>query len=434
MVRVRFAPSPTGYLHLGNARTALLNWLFAHRYKGSFILRLDDTDRRRVREEYIQDIQENLKWMGLMWDDMFFQTDRYPLYHQVIESLKSQKRLYPCYETAEELEQKRQLSLQQGRPPVYDRASLYNPQEGRPAHWRFLLDHTLVTWDDLVQSQCSYHTSHLSDPIVIREDGSISYLLSSVIDDHAYGISHIIRGADHLTNTAIQIQMFHALGALIPCFGHFSLMTDTTGEKISKRKGATSLYELRQQGFLPLAICQALASLGLPHTVSGSLEDIAATFDLGHYGKAMVQLDREKLHHHNHSLIQQLSYEEACHYSQDPRFTSDLWYIIRNNMTLLTEISLWIQVCHASMTFATEDPEFCKQAASHLPSPPWDEHTWEQWISRLSIVYPSEKKSFLAQRLRRLLTGQEKGPQMRLLFPLIDPACVTLRLTPVAKD
>ncbi len=432
MVRIRFAPAPSGDLHLGNARTALLNWLFCRHHKGHFLLRRENTDKNRSKKVYEESIQRDMLWLGLPWDDTFAQSDRQAIYDKAIQRLKKEGRLYPCDETPQALEQARQDSLAQKRPPVYDRASLHKPPASMDkVHWRFLLDHRLVSWNDLIQGEISYHTKHLSDPILIREDGSINYMLSSVADDHECQITHLIRGADHLTNTAIQIQIFQALGTHLPFFAHFPLMLDARGEKFSKRTGSLTLAQLREQGVFPLAICQVLAELGTAHQEMGNLADMTDHFSLTHYGKASGRFSLEKLQERSATLLRSMSHQEVLDFTH-LTFSSELWDAIKNNVNSASDIAIWLQICQGIIPHAQElDYDFCRQALSLLPAHPWAQDTWEQWVTSLMQVCPQYKKSFILRHLRAALTGCDKGPPMKDVLPLTLPHLVRERLTKV---
>lgn len=431
MVRVRFAPSPTGYLHLGNTRTALLNWLFARHCGGTFLLRLDDTDHKRCQKEYETDLYDSLRWLGLGWDDSFAQSSRMDIYAGAVEKLKRSGHLYPCYETPEELEYQRQENLSKGLPPLYQPSAKTAPLDRAP-HWRFSLRKEGVQWDDKIQGTCSYHMSHLSDPVVIREDGGISYLLSSVIDDAEYKITHIIRGADHLTNTAIQIQMFQALETPPPQFAHFSLMTNPGGEKLSKRKGASSIHDFKAMGIPSLAICHALASLGTSYECAGDLKELAKNFSLEHYGKSMAQWDIDKIWQYSQRLLSSYSYTQIVKQARNflPKsapFSQELWEIIRGSIRSFCDITYWVDVCCNTISFSGADQAVITKALACLPPAPWDEETWPTWIHR--VVDQGMKKGYVAQQLRQCLTGQDKGPPMKDLLPLIRADRVYERLS-----
>lgn len=443
-ILVRFAPSPTGFLHLGNARTALLNWLFAKQHLGRFWLRLDDTDLQRSEARYTEAILEDLAWLGLSHDHFVRQSDRLERYAEAVQVLQASGRLYPCYETAEALETKRKLQLARGKPPVYDREGLGLTQEQRQAyeaqglkpHWRLKLEDGEVTWQDLVRGPVHTHTQHLSDPVLVREDGSCVYTLASVVDDLDMGVTHVLRGEDHVTNTAVQLQLFQALGGKPEgiSFGHFSLITDADGQGFSKRLGSLSLQQLRKQGMHPLAICSVLASLGTPEapTVCHSLEDVVAKFDISHYGRATPKLSIEDLWHIHTKLLHQLPYKTIEVHLQQlglSHITPAFWGSFQGNLERLEEIDVWWKLCHAPLTPPPQPEEhtFLQQALEFLPQAPWNQETWGNWTQQLA-VQTGRKGRQLYHPLRIALTGLDKGPEMKALLPWIEPARVQARL------
>jgi glutamyl-tRNA synthetase len=430
MVRVRFAPSPTGYLHLGNTRVALLNWLFARHTGGAFLLRIDDTDTKRSEEKYIHALKADLSWLGLEWDETFAQSSRYERYAQIIETLKKEGRIYPCYESAQELADKRAAQLRQGTPPIYDRASLGSCTRHGDPHWRFFLEQENIFWKDHVQGAVSYHTKHLSDPIVIRQDGSISYLFSSVIDDIDTQITHILRGADHITNTAVQIQMMKTLGHSCPQWAHFPLMVNAQKSKLSKRSGALTIQELRDQGVFPLAICQTLANVGSAVKYEGSVRIMAESFDLDQYSNSCAQLDLAMIDQSQRSILHTLSCEEVSALTQkkyDPAF----WSVICSTIDKVSDIEFWDRVVYDPHWIPERDisQEFCAQALGCLPPAPWHKESWKQWIEAILELDASYTKKEIAMSLRAILTEKNKGPQMNELLALIPPTCVYARLS-----
>lgn len=445
-VTVRFAPSPTGLLHVGNARVALVNWLFARHEKlagreGRFVLRIDDTDRARSTAEFDAAIQEDLTWLGLSWDHLVRQSGRNALYEQAIETLKAAGRLYPAYETAQELDAKRKRQLARKLPPVYDRAALKLTDEDRRKleaeglrpHWRFLLNEGTVAWRDLVHGDCAYETRHLSDPVLVREDGTLLYTLPSVVDDIDLGISHVIRGDDHLTNTAVQIQLFEALGAAPPTFAHLPLMTDISGAGLSKRLGSLSLRDLRAQGIEPMALNSLLALLGTSETIAthGSLYELAQTFDWSKFNRAPPKFDPKELESLNAKLLHTMPFVVA-----QPRLKEmglgDLdeafWDALRPNLSHLGELADWWKVCRAPLTPVVEDADFLTQAAAELPEGAFDTETWPRWTKRLSELTGRKGKA-LYHPLRLALTAREHGPEMKNLLPLIGAARAKARLS-----
>jgi glutamyl-tRNA synthetase len=445
-VVARFAPSPTGFLHLGNIRTALLNWLFVRKEGGIFLLRLDDTDLVRSEDRFVNALAEDLLWFGLTHDGFIRQSDRTDLYGQHCERLKSLGRLYACYETPEELNTKRKLQLSQRRPPLYDREglSLTDPDhrrlqaEGRKPHWRFRLEDQLIAWDDLIRGPIQYEGKVLGDPIVIREDGNVSFLLAGAIDDLDLGITHILRGEDHITNTAIQIQMIQALGGDPSAFhfGHFSLITDAQGQGFSKRLGSLSLGELRAQGMMPLTIASGLAALGTPDgpQIVPDLLALARTFDLGKLGRATPKLDVADLWALNGKMLHDMPYETALPLLRGDFLdlsivTPEFWEAVRGELTSLHDLPEWIDLCTGSHLFPSpsEHAPLLEAALQGLPQEPWNGSTWDTWTRSLKEETGLSGRA-LYHPLRFALTGKDKGPEMRKLLPLIGYDRVRERL------
>jgi glutamyl-tRNA synthetase len=439
-VKVRFAPSPTGLQHVGNIRTALMNWLFARRQGGHFLLRIDDTDRERSREEFARAIEEDLRWLGLDWSSRARQADRLAVYQVAADRLRASGRLYPAYETPEELEYKRKRQLARGRPPIYDRASLRLSEderrrleaEGRRPHWRFLLEAERVGWDDLVRGRVEMQADHMSDPVVVRADGTFPYMLPSTIDDMDFGISHVIRGEDHVANTAVQMQMFRALGAEPPAFAHLPRLTDISGKGLSKRLGSMPVRALREAGIEAMALNCYLARLGTgePAQVRLSLEALAGEFDITRYGRAMPKLDEGQLQHLNQQILHESPYEAVA-----PRLAAlglkradrAFWEAVRPNLHRLADARFWYEVCFGEVIPVIDDPEFASRAARLLPPEPWDEATWDTW-TRAVKADTGRKGKELFLPLRLALTGRPHGPELRSLLPLIGRAAAERRL------
>ena len=437
-IRVRFAPSPTGLLHIGNARTALFNWLFARHNKlrgqqAEFILRLDDTDTERSEQKYAEAIERDLSWLGLTWDQFFRQSDRFDRYDAVVEQLKASGRLYACYETKEELDFKRKRQLAKGEPPIYDRASLKltddqkaaYESEGRQVYWRFRLLDEPVEWIDLIRGHTHFEAGHLSDPVMVRADGGYLYTITSVVDDVDYEITHIIRGEDHVTNTAVQVQLFQALGRDLSTlhFGHTSLILDKEGGALSKRLGSLSLTELRESELEPMAINSLLAHLGtsLPVTPVLTLDELASSFDLGILSRAAPRFDPADLQALNHKILLAMPYDRILPHLKAMHLTEideGLWQILRGNITSLHDLETYISVCRGTITPVIEDPDYCAIALTHLPKDPWDESTWSQWTNHLKEI-TGRKGRQLFMPLRQALTGMDHGPEMKDLLPII---------------
>jgi len=433
---VRFAPSPTGLLHVGNIRAALFNWLFARRHEGKFILRLDDTDRVRSKPEFEAAIERDLGWLGLVWDTRERQSDRLAHYDTARDALIASGRLYPCYETPEELEFKRRRLLAQGRPPVYDRAALRLDDaarkvlegEGRRPHWRFKLAAEQVHWADLVRGAQHVDEASQSDPVLVRADGSYLYSFTSVVDDIGLGITHVIRGEDHVTNTGAQIQMFEALGGSVPVFAHLPLLVDAAGGGFSKRTGSLSIGELRERGIEPLAIAGLLARLGTADPVEPvtSLDALIATVDFARVGRAAARFSEEELAHLSARTLHAMPHAAVCE-----RFPDDLgeafWLAVRGNLTRLADTAIWTDVVRGPIAPRIEEPAFLADAAKALPSEPWTDTTWKAWTSALSAA-SGRKGRALFHPLRLALTAQDNGPEMARLLPLIGRARARARL------
>lgn len=446
VIRVRFAPSPTGLLHIGNARAALINWLFArhHALKGeeaTFLLRLDDTDLERSDPVYAKAIEEDLAWLGLIHDQFARQSDRFDRYDQAVAELKASGRLYPCYETPEELDFKRKRQLVRHEPPIYDRTALKLTEEERRAfeakglqpHWRFKLLPEAIHWDDLIRGPNDFHGSHLSDPVLIRADGAYLYTLTSVVDDIDFGITHIIRGEDHVTNTAVQIQLFAALRGDVTHlrFAHSTLLVDANGSSLSKRLGSLSLATLRESGLEPMAINSLIARLGtsLPIEPHLTLDELAQNFTLSIFSRTAPRFDPTELENLNHKLLQIMSYDRVQNRLKEiaPSLTEALWNVIRGNLHTLEEAGQWEPICAGHITPLIEDRDYLVLALSCLPGEPWDVTTWGLWTGKLKELTGRKGKE-LFMPLRQAITGMDHGPEMKELLPLIGYEKVVERL------
>lgn len=443
---VRFAPSPTGRLHVGNARTAAINWLYARKHGGKTLLRMDDTDDTRSTAAFEQGIRDDLAWLGLDWDLGDRQSARMQRYEDAKTALVDAGRLYPCYETAEELALKRKAALQAGRPPIYDRAALdltdaqrrAYEAEGRVAHWRFKLDPGTIGWSDLVRGAVKFEAEDLSDPVVIREDGRYLYMLPSSVDDIDHAITHVLRGEDHVANTAIQIQMIEALGGSVPAFGHLPLITGEGGEALSKRLGSLSLADLRDEGVEPTAVVAVLAALGTPHAPVEAIDiaPIVEAFDLADYGRATPKFQRADLDRVSTQVVHRLPFDRVA-----DRLTAlgisgaaagPFWDAVRGNLETVSQAAdLWAVVGGAvtlAEPLSDEDKAFLATAEDLLPAAPWDGDTWAMWTGALKEATGRKGKG-LFMPLRLALTGQARGPELAPLLPLIGPVRVAERLT-----
>ena len=438
-VKVRFAPSPTGRIHAGNIRTALFNWLFARKMGGRLLLRLDDTDKERSTEEFARGIEEDLSWLGIDWAKKVRQSERFDRYNAAVESLKREGRLYPAYETPEELELKRKRQLVRGRPPVYDRAALKLTEEdkarfeseGRKPHWRFKLEQRDVVWDDLVRGRQHVDAASLSDPVLVRADGTYLYTLPSVVDDIDLGITHVIRGEDHVVNTAPQIQLFEALRATPPAFGHHSLLVTAEGQALSKRDRSLSIEGLRQDGIEAPAVASYVATLGTSDPVAphASLDELVQRFDFSKLSRAPARFDPVELRTLNAKVLHILPFRAVA-----PRLRATgvgggegFWEAVRGNLARLDEAKLWWRVAQGPLKPVIEDRELCHMAARLLPPEPWDDATWSAWSSAVKAATGITGKA-LFQRLRLALTGEEQGPELKHLLPLIGRRRAAARL------
>ena len=440
MVKVRFAPSPTGFLHIGNFRTALVNFLFARKEKGHFMLRIDDTDHERSSLEFEKAIIEDLSWMNFKWDSLEKQSNRLKRYDEALDTLLDKKRAYACYETAEELSLKRKAQLSSGKPPVYDRSSLRLSDsdvadlkaKGKKPHYRFLLDHSEVIWNDLIKGGSKYHMSSLSDPVILREDGRVIYTLASVVDDIDFDITHILRGEDHMTNSAAQIQLFEALGSAAPNLGHLSLLTDISGAGLSKRLGSLSLKDLRNEGIHPMAISSLLSKVGTsdPVEIKKEIETIILYFDINKFGKSKSKFDKNELSILNSKIYQLIDFEEI---NEDLKkmnisITKEFWNLIRGNIALLKNVKDWWDICFGIIDSIIENQDFLDSALEALPKDQFNEKTWSTWTQKLSQITGKKGKE-LYMPLRLCLTGQNKGPEMADLILMMGRDKVIKRLS-----
>jgi len=438
-MKVRFAPSPTGYLHVGNARIALANALCARHGGGRFLLRLDDTDAERSRPEYEEAIRQDLAWLGIGWDETFRQADRTEAYAEAAETLKAAGRLYPCFESEEELNAKREQRRKRGLAPVYDRAMLKMTAEqraqaeagGKRPYWRFLLSNGEMRWKDLVLGERVVKLPSVSDPVLIRADGTPLYTLTSVVDDIFAGITHIIRGEDHVTNTGVQIDIFRALGA-DPArlkFAHLPLLVDSDGGKLSKRLEGLSLRSLRADGMEPSAIVAYLARLGTSMSPElAPLETLAEHFELGKVSRSPARFDMAQLLRLNRQALHHAAFETVR--DRLPAGATEIfWNAVRGNLDLLTEARHWWDVVAGDIVPPVQQGEaaFLAQALRLLPAPPWDTTTWSAWTRALKDESGRSGRP-LFQPLRLALTGETHGPELAVLLPLIGPEKARRRL------
>ncbi len=442
-VITRFAPSPTGVLHVGNVRTALHNWLLAKQAGGRFVLRIDDTDAARSAEEYVDAIRADLAWLGIEPEGEERQSARGALYEAQFARLVDAGRLYRCYESAQELDLKRKVLLGRGLPPIYDRAALAlgeadhaaKEAAGEAPHWRFLLDHDApIAWDDGIRGPQRFDPALISDPVVRRADGSLLYMLPSAIDDVDMGITHVLRGEDHVSNTAAQVQMFAALGAPVPVFAHEALLTGSEG-KLSKRLGSLGMADLRAAGIEPEAVVAMLARLGtsLPVEPLGRAE-LVATFDLGTFGRAPARFDEDELHRLNARIVHQLPIARVAHLLP-AGMDAAAWDAIRPNLAHIDEAADWWAVVTGAPPqtgFEDADRAFAAQAAEALAGLDWDAGVWGALTGALKAA-TGRKGRELFMPLRLALTGRAHGPDMAALLPLIGRERALERLEAAAN-
>lgn len=443
MITVRFAPSPTGYLHIGNARTALWNYLVARKSGGRFILRLDDTDIERSRPEYAEGIVEDLSWLGIHWDVLARQSARVGRYAEALEGLKARGLVYPAYETPEELDRKRKRQQARGLPPVYDRASLKLTDDeraaleakGRHPHWRFRLSGANVTWEDGVRGPCHIETGSLSDPVLVREDGTVLYTFASVVDDVDMGVTDVIRGEDHVANTAVQIELFTALGAMPPRFSHHNLIVAASGEAMSKRTGSLSIRSFREAGAEPLALAAVAVLTGTSEAVHAvaSLDELAGMIDLTKISRAQTKFDPAEIGHLSVRMLHAKPYgavaEALAGMGIAGLQAETFWLAVRGNLETLDEaLGWWHVVTGPIATHVRDNPALIEAARTLLPPAPWDETTWGAWTKAVSAATGAKGRALFLP-LRLALTGVDHGPELKALLPLIGYDEALARLT-----
>ncbi|TJZ90499.1 glutamate--tRNA ligase [Paracoccus gahaiensis] len=434
MTITRFAPSPTGHIHVGNLRTALFNHLIARKAGGTFILRLDDTDQERSKEEYVDGIKCDLDWLGLHWDRVERQSLRLDRYRAEAEALKTAGRLYEVFETPTELDLKRKKQLNMGKPPVYDRTGLGLSQadkdrlraEGREGYWRFQLDQSRIEWTDGILGEISIDAASVSDPVLIRADGQVLYTFASSVDDTDMGVTDIVRGSDHVTNTATQIQIIQAIGGTPPSFAHHSLLTGAKGEELSKRIGALSLKDLREAGVAPEALLGLMARLGSGVPVGlASLDELAAAFDLSQFGASPTKFDADDLwpltRERNQALPFAAVADRIAALGVPEAQAEQFWRVASQNITRLEDLEAWWRIFSegAEPQIDPEDADFIAQAMTLLPPPPYTDATWGEWTSAVKQATGRKGKG-LFMPLRKAVTGQAHGPEMSDVMPLVQ--------------
>ncbi|NHF73336.1 glutamate--tRNA ligase [Paracoccus xiamenensis] len=434
MTTTRFAPSPTGHIHVGNLRAALFNYLIAKKAGGTFILRFDDTDTERSKQEYMDGIKRDLEWLGISWDRIEQQSKRLDRYEEAKEQLRADGKLYEVFETPTELDLKRKKQLNMGKPPVYDRAGLALSDvdkeklraEGRDGYWRFKLDQNRIEWTDGILGDISIDAASVSDPVLIRTDGTVLYTFASSVDDSDMGVTDIVRGSDHVTNTATQIQIIQALGGKVPNFAHHSLLTGAQGEELSKRLGSLAIKDLRDAGVAPEALVSMMSRLGSSQPVELlSMDEIAASFDLSHFGASPTKFDAEDLwpltRHRNQSLPFDAVQDRIKALGVPDDLAERFWRVASHNITKLDDLGPWWEIFSkgAEPEIAPEDADFIAQAMTLLPPPPYTDATWGEWTAAVKQETGRKGKG-LFMPLRKALTGQASGPEMADVMPLLQ--------------
>ena len=437
MTILRFAPSPTGRIHIGNARTAILNWLMACKTGGQFILRYDDTDTARSKTEYAESIAVDMEWLGIKPTRVEWQSKRIDKYDTATEKLRASGHLYPCYESADELDRRRKRLQARHLPPIYDRAALKLTAEdrakleaeGRKPHWRFKLDQKLVEWQDLIRGPVHIDTSSVSDPVLVREDGTYLYTLTSVVDDVEFGITHVIRGEDHVVNAAVQIEIAKALGGVVPAYAHHSLLTGADGHGLSKRLGSLSISAMRENGLEAMAVVSHAALLGTSDSIHpcADYKELVDGFDLAKLSRAPARFDEAELNHLNAKLLHMLPWEAVK--SRLGYGSEAFWLAVRGNLEKLSEAKAWHDIITGRITpvVAAEDRDFVSNSAKSLPPEPWDSTTWKTWTEALKLTTDRKGKQ-LFMPLRLALTGLDHGPELAALLPLLGRQTVMDRL------
>ena len=434
---VRFAPSPTGRLHIGNARAALLNWLFALKTGGQFVLRYDDTDVARSTQEFADGIKTDVEWLGIKPARVEWQSHRFKRYDEVAAALRAAGYLYPCHETADELDRRRKRQQARGVPPVYDRSSLELTADekaafeaqGRKPHWRFKLAHKPVDWVDMIRGPVHIDTSTVSDPVLIREDGSYLYTLPSVIDDIDFGITHVIRGEDHVVNTAAQVEICRAIGGSVPHYAHYSMLLGADGKGLSKRLGSLSLQQFREDGLEPMAVVSLTSLVGTSDNIHPctDIQELVDGFDLGKLGRAPARFDEAELKVLNAKLLHMAPWASV---KNKLGFGDEaFWMAVRGNIEKLSDAKFWDDVIHQDLKLQVpaEDAAFISKARELVPPEPWNQTTWKQWTDAIKAATERKGKS-LFMPLRYVLTGLDHGPELAALLPLIGRQKVLDRL------
>ncbi|MCE3254573.1 MAG: glutamyl-tRNA ligase [Rickettsiaceae bacterium] len=442
MTICRFAPSPTGFLHVGNMRAAIINFFYAKKTGGQFLLRLDDTDTERTRDEYREMILQDMAWLGLEYSSLYKQSDRLEIYEEAKQKLINNGRLYECYESDAELNLQRKSQIASGIPPIYNRAALnltaeqkenYR-QQGIKPYYRFLLEDKIVSWDDKIKGKITYPGRSFSDPVLVRDNDVPTYTFCSVVDDIDLGITDIIRGEDHITNTAVQIQIFEALNGNIPHFSHLALIKASEG-KISKREGGFDIKSLREASFEPLAIVNFLAQIGTSENVNiyDNIEKLIENFDLKKFSKSSTNYDIGELNLINQKLLKILPYEIAKKRLEEIGITGVsefVWKNLQANLSFLSDIQEWLKICQEPFKYnhKAEEGDFLQIAKDCLPEDTGSADSWQNWLERIKQKSDRKGKELFTP-IRLALTGKEHGPELKNILMLIDRKEILNRLS-----
>jgi len=437
--RTRFAPSPTGLLHIGNARSAVLNWAYAKNKGGEFILRIDDTDLNRSKKEFEEKIKIDLSWLGLKWNKTFNQSQRQKTYEDKIKKLKDKKRIYPCFESQEELSLKKKSQLTSGKPPIYDRSSLNLSESeinkflslGKKPHWRFKIEEGSIIWNDIIKGKVGFDSKNLSDPVLIREDGSLLYHLPSVIDDIEEDITDIIRGEDHITNTAFHIQIFQALDANIPNFGHHPFLTDDKGKGFGKRLGSLSIEKIRNDGFENITLLNYLTSIGTSSNLTKeiNMKILLSLFNISNISSSSPKFSIDILILLNKEILQKYDFKNVkdSFSNLGIKVSYEFWNFVKNNINFLSDSLEWKKIIDSNDVYESLDKELLIQASKLLPNAPFTLDTWDIWTSLIKDKTGKKGKE-LYMPLRVALTGRQKGPELKYLLPLLSKDYINQKL------
>ncbi|MDC3084704.1 glutamate--tRNA ligase [Gammaproteobacteria bacterium] len=442
--KLRFAPSPTGDLHIGNARTLILNYVYSKSISGELILRIDDTDKDRSEERFYSSIIKDVEWLKISISAIEKQSSKTEKYKKIRDYLIKEGYLYPCYETDEELNRLRKVSLSGGLPPIYDRASLkLTKQEikdheanGIKPYWRFKLDRENITWNDLIRGEQTIACNSFSDPVLIRADGTFLYTLPSVVDDIDMGITHVLRGEDHVSNTATQIQLFKILGSNVPNFGHHSLMVQKDGSRMSKRIGSMSLKDIRDSGIEPMTLLNYCARIGTSDAIEAfqSIDQLVNNYSLTKISRSPARFSFEELMGLNKKVLQNISFRTLAKRLIDldieGKDAEIFWDTVKTNINTINEAQKWWNIVKddkINIDLRQINRDFLKIAQETLPITPWNDKTWSIWTDEISQKTGLKGRELFLP-LRIALTGENSGPELAKFILLLGRDLVLSRL------